>query len=472
MNRTLTQHTIQMKLLLAYVLAGLMIIGLFSACEPEQQEKLAPPNIIFLLTDDQRWDAMGAMGNEQILTPNMDRLAYDGIRFQHAYVTTPICAVSRASIFTGQYARRHGIHGFATDLDSTQWVNSYPYLFRNSGYYTGFLGKYGVGRNLPASEFDFWRGVPGQPDYEHTDSSGNYIHYTKILENQALSFLDSVPESTPFCLSVSFKAPHVQDIDPRQFIYDSAYQNLFTDITIPPPPMREDQYFEAFPAFFKEDNESRRRWKMRFATEEMYQQSVKGYYRLIYGVDVFIGAILEKLEQTGHAENTVIALMGDNGFFLGERGLAGKWYAYDESIHVPLFIYDPRLPAELRGQLIEDIALNIDIAPTLLSLADIPIPASMQGTNLTPLYVGENPQWRKDFLFEHLFEHPRIPKSEGVVSLSEKYFIYPEADPIHEEYYDLVKDPGETTNLINDPEYADDVQQMRNRLDTLINQYQ
>jgi len=167
MNRTLTQHTIQMKLLLAYVLAGLMIIGLFSACEPEQQEKLAPPNIIFLLTDDQRWDAMGAMGNEQILTPNMDRLAYDGIRFQHAYVTTPICAVSRASIFTGQYARRHGIHGFATDLDSTQWVNSYPYLFRNSGYYTGFLGKYGVGRNLPASEFDFWRGVPGQPDYEH-----------------------------------------------------------------------------------------------------------------------------------------------------------------------------------------------------------------------------------------------------------------------------------------------------------------
>ncbi len=463
--------TIQMKPQLL-LFSTLISIILFS-CTPNDPPPPAPPNIIFLLTDDQRWDAMGAMGNEHIKTPNMDRLAYDGIRFQHAYVTTPICAISRASIFSGQYARRHGIHNFAKPFDSTQWQNTYPYLMRKAGYFTGFLGKFGVGRELPAEEFDFWRGVPGQPKYEHTDENGNYIHYTKILENQALTFLDTIPSENPFCLSVSFKAPHVQDTDPRQFLYDSAYQTLFADVTLPPPPMREDEYWERFPEFFKADNESRRRWNMRFADEEMYQRSVKGYYRLIYGVDVFIGAVLEKLEQMGQADNTVIVLLGDNGFFLGERGLAGKWYAYDESIHVPLFIYDPRLPAELRGQLIEPIALNIDIAPTLLSMAGIHVPSSMQGEDLSALYKGNNPEdWRTDFLFEHPFDHPRIPKSEGVVSLTEKYFIYPEVDPIHEEYYDLVKDPQEDNNLIKDPNYAQQIEHIRNRMDTLIQRYQ
>jgi len=455
-------------LLLVVVLFFLTSLSWWIACDTSDP---TPPNIIFLLTDDQRWDAMGVMGNSIIQTPNMDSLAQSGILFQHAYVTTPICAVSRASILSGQYARRHGIWDFSTEFDSAQWKNCYPYLLRQSGYFTGFLGKFGVGDSLPENEFDFWRGVPGQPRYEHVDEAGNYIHYTKILENQAISFLDSIPNDRPFSLSVSFKAPHVQDTDPRQFLYDSAYQHLFADQHMPPPRLGDSMYFERFPEFFKQNNEARRRWQMRFANDSLHQNSIKGYYRLIYGVDVFIGNLLQKLHTKQIADNTVIILMGDNGFFLGERGLAGKWYAYDESIHVPLFIYDPRLPEVQKGQIEHAIALNIDIAPTILSLAQIEVPSTMQGCDLTQFYTGEPKDWRKDFLFEHHFVHPRIPRSEGVVSLSEKYFIYPESQPLYEEYYDLSKDPGEKHNYISHQAYLSHIQKIKNRKEELIQQF-
>ena len=441
---------------------------LFTGCSTSNSP-LTPrtPNIIFLLTDDQRWDALGAAGNPIIQTPQMDKLAQEGVMFSQAFVTTPICAVSRASLLSGQYARRHGIHGFATDFTQDQWSQCYPELLNSAGYHTGFIGKFGVGRNLPDTTFDYWKGIPGQPVYEQTDEEGNYKHLTRILGEQCLEYLDQVPAEQPFCLSVSFKAPHVQDRDPRQFLYDSAFQELFADREIPPAFRGSDSIFEAFPEFFKENNEARSRWEMRFASHELYQHSLKGYYRLIYGVDVVLGNIRKKLEETGRADNTVIVLMGDNGFFLGERGLAGKWYAYDESIHVPLIVYDPRLPTDLKGQKRDEIALNIDLAPTFLQLAGVSIPEGMQGQNLVPLMQNEQTTWREDFLFEHLFEHPKIPKSEGVVSLSEKYFIYPEIEPPHEEYYDLAADPNETNNLVEEEAFREKVEQQRDRLEAL-----
>ncbi|MEM6633366.1 MAG: sulfatase [Bacteroidota bacterium] len=442
-----------------------LVVG--GCTNPDVSPKPQPQNIIFLLTDDQRWDALGAAGNPYIQTPEMDRLAEEGTLFKHAYVTTPICAVSRASILSGQYARRHGIHGFATDFTPIQWANSYPELLRNAGYFTGFIGKFGVGRNLPDTTFNYWRGIPGQPQYEHTDEQGTYKHLTRMLAEQSLEFLDQVPNGQNFCLSISFKAPHVQDRDPRQFLYDSAYIDMFQEVEMPGPINGTDSVFQTFPDFFTQENEARLRWEMRFATEELYQHSIKGYYRLIYGVDVTLGAIRKKLEEKGLAENTVIVLMGDNGFFLGERGLAGKWYAYDESIHVPLLIYDPELPQARRGQQLEPIALNIDLAPTFLSWANLPPPDSMQGKNLRPLLKGEVPKWREDFLFEHLFDHPKIPKSEGVVSLKEKYFVYPEVEPVHEEYYNLAEDARETQNLISSDSYESKVESQRERLEEL-----
>ena len=447
---------------------------LFSCHNDPMSQEPASPNIIFLLTDDQRWDAMGAMGNDLIQTPEMDKLAAAGILFRNAFVTTPICCTSRASILSGQYARKHRINDFRTHFSAEDWQNCYPARFKQGGYYQGFVGKYGVGKKeeFPVSDFDYWQGIPGQPMYEHTDEDGNYVHLTRILGDQCLEFLEGVPAGQPFCLSVSFKAPHVQDQDPRQFLYDSTYIDLFADTEIPPAKLGGDEYFEAFPDFFTANNEARRRWGMRFSTPEKYQASVKGYYRLIYGVDVVIGRIRAQLTKLGLAENTIIILMGDNGFFLGEKGLAGKWYAYEESIRVPLVIYDPRLEETEKGRSVDEIALNIDIAPTILQMAGLEIPSSMHGKSLVPLYSnGGTENWRIDFLFEHEFQHPKIPKSEGVISLTEKYFRYLSPAPAHEEWYDLVADADELRNRVGEEDYSQKVDRSKARLEELIELY-
>lgn len=447
--------------------AGALISATGVSCI-SRSTKAQKPNIIFLLTDDQRWDTMGCMGNTIIKTPNMDALAKDGVLFKNAFVTTSICCVSRASIFLGQYARRHHINDFKTDFSPVQLSQTYPMLLKKNGYQIGFIGKYGVGRNLPVDQYDYWRGIAGQPVYEQKDENGHPKHLTKIMGEQALEFLSGVDRGKPFCLSISFKAPHVQDGDPRQFIYDPAYKDLYKDDTIPVPATADPQYYDAFPEFFKKNNEGRRRWQIRFSTAEKYQESVKSYYRLITGADVVIGKIREALAEQKLDKNTIIILLGDNGFYLGEHGLAGKWFGHEESIRVPLIVYDPRLPSQLRGQKRSEMALNIDIAPTILSLAGAQIPSSMQGRDLMALIKGNARDWRHDFLYEHLFEHPAIPKSVGVVGERFKYLRYFDQNPVYEELYDLKNDPHEEKNLAAEKEYAAVLQKMRTRCDELI----
>lgn len=443
---------------------GIASVNCFS-CDLSKKKK---PNIILLVTDDQRWDTLGAMGNKIIQTPNMDALAKKGVLFTNAFVTTAICCTSRASIFLGQYARRHGILNFSTDFTPEQLDSTYFSLLKNAGYQTGFIGKYGVGRNLPDGSFDYWKGIPGQPKYEHVDKDGKPVHLTKIMGDQALEFLDSASSEKPFCLSISFKAPHVQDSDPRQFIYDPAYEELYKDVTIPKPETGANEYWQKFPEFFTKENEARVRWYKRFATPEMYQRSVKGYYRLITGVDTVVGRIREKLQQVEMENNTVIILVGDNGFYLGDHGMAGKWYGHEESIRVPIVIYDPRLPKNVQGKPRAEIALNIDIAPTMLSLAGLEAPTEMQGSDLYLLIFGATKGWRKDFLYEHLFKHDKIPKSEGVVGGQFKYLRYIEQNPVYEELYDLENDPHETINLADQKEYADQLKKLAQRCDELI----
>jgi len=450
---------------------GAMALGRGIVAAQSRQAKR--PNIIFLLTDDQRWDTMGCMGNRIIQTPNMDDMAAHGVKFINAFVTTSICATSRASIFSGQYARRHGIHDFATPFSDEAWAQTYPSLLKGAGYRLGMIGKYGVGRDkdFHKETFDYWRGIAGQPKYEQKDKDGNPKHLTQIMGEQCIEFLQGCTQDQPFCLSVSFKAPHVQDSDPRQFIYDPAYKDLYKDVQIPVPPTASGSHFQTLPAFLRDDATTARvRWRMRFSTPQEYQESVKGYYRLITGVDVVIGKVRKELQRLGLADNTVIMLLGDNGFFLSEHGFAGKWYGYNESIRVPLLVYDPRLPRSLRGQSREEIALNIDLAPTMLALAGVAIPRGMQGRNLAPLIGGETRPWRIDFLYEHLFVNrpPNaaqnlIPKTEGVVSERYKYLCYIEQEPPYEQLFDLKVDPYEQHNLVGQSNYESTLKALRLR---------
>lgn len=439
---------VKIKLLVMAILMGLLHTRSQNTASLEDR-----PNIIFLLTDDQRWDALGVTGNQIIKTPHLDKLANDGILFNNAYVTTSICAVSRASILTGQYLSRHKINDFETGFSQKALATTYPLLLKKEGYTIGFIGKYGVGNTAthPINEFDFWACTDKeQPDYENIDENGNYIHYTDVVANNISAFLDRT-DNRPFCLSVSFKAPHVQDGDLRQFIPNPRYAHHYEGIEIPVPKTADVNSWEAFPDFFRTDaNIARERWKLRFNTPEKYQESVKNYYRLISGVDEVVGEMIQRLKDQGLDKNTVIIFMGDNGMFLGEHGLAGKWYAYEESIRVPLLIYDPREKG-VHAARVEDIALNIDIAPTIMGLANIKIPESMQGIDLLR-HVRNEVATRPFFFYEHtFFGSPKLPKVQGVISTSLKYTKYIEHN--YEELFDLDKDPYEEHNLVNDSDY-------------------
>jgi arylsulfatase A-like enzyme len=415
------------------------------------------PNIIFLLTDDHRADALGAAGNRYIRTPNLDKLAGEGVRFKNAYVTTSICSVSRASILSGQYMSRHRIDDFAKDFGPEALANTYPMLLKASGYKTGFVGKYGVGNNPPDKEFDFWAcNRSGQPPYEYKRPDGSIIHHTDSLANGIDQFLQKFGTQSPFCLSVSFKAPHELDGSPPTYPVQERFKSMYKDVTVPLPETADPAIWNAFPAFFRTDqNIGRERWKPLFSTPELHQQTVKDYYRLISGVDEVVGKLRQQLETLGIANQTIIIFMGDNGFALGEHGLEGKWFGFEESIRVPMIIYNPINRAK-KGATDERIALNIDIAPTILKLAGLQVPEKMQGIDL----LAKDFPDRKAFFYEHTFMgSPRLPKIEGLVRKDIKYMNFTEHQ--YEQLYDLKKDPLEKKNLAADPRYAKQLETLR-----------
>ena len=419
------------------------------------------PNIIVFVTDDQRWDTMGCVGNPIIQTPNLDRLAQEGVLFMQNFCTTSICMSSRASIFTGMYTRRHQINSFQQPLSPELLAQTYPVLLRKGRYRTGFVGKWGLGGPLPKEDFDYFEGFSGQGQY-FQEINGKNVHLTQLLTERALEFLRGCSREQPFCLSVSFKAPHVQDGHPDPFRYDPIYENLYQDTEIPVPTTASAKHFQALPEFIR-TSEGRVRWERRFATPRLFQKSVKAYYRLITGADAALGKAMAILDQFKLSENTVILWTSDNGFFLGEHGLAGKWLMHEESIRTPLIIRDPRLPSNRRGSRCEEMTLNIDIAPTLLTMAGANVPAAVQGQDLQPLLEGQPIAWRQDFFYEHLFEHARIPKCEGIRTKRWKYIRYIQQEPLYEELYDLEKDPQETQNVVGRKENDAVVASLRKR---------
>lgn len=425
------------------------------------------PNVVFILTDDLRWDALGCTGNELIGTPHIDRLARDGLRLTNMFCTTSICATSRASFLTGQWARRHGVYDFRTPLTPHQLSQTFPLLLRDHGYRIGFVGKWGLGGELPEDAYDFFRGFSGQGRYfAENAEERTTVHLTHRLGDDALDFLATCRTGEPFLLQLSTKAAHVQDGDPWPFQPDPRYASLLRDATVPRPVTATPADFRALPEFLRQ-SEARRRWSTRFATAPMFQKSVKDYYRLIAGVDDVVGRLVERLDQMGVANNTVIIFTSDNGFFLGEHGLAGKWFMREESIRLPLILYDPHLPEHRRGSTISKMALSVDVAPTVLDRCGIEIPQEAQGRSLVPLMRGKEPRWREDFFYEHLFDHPRIPMTEGVRGTRWKYTRYVSVEPIYEELFDLAADPHEQRNLAGRPHVSEKLQALRDRCDEL-----
>lgn len=410
------------------------------------------PNILFMLADDHRWDALGCRGNRIIQSPQLDRLAREGVLFENHFCTTPICCASRASIMLSQYAGTDGIYDFKTPLSPEQVQQTYWGRLKQAGYHIGFIGKFGVGDTMPSQSFDYWKGFPGQGNYFPQGAAGP--HLTHIMRDQASEFLESAPHHRPFCLSISFKAPHVQDEAPQQYLPSEDTLALYEGVTIPPPAGAGPDDIRRFPEALQH-SESRHRWGVRFATPDLYQASVKGYYRLISGIDRAIGSMRETLEKLGLADNTIILYSADHGIFNGEHGLAGKWYGHEESIRIPLIIYDPRLPAHARGQRRRAMTLNIDLNPTVLELANLAPSASAQGRSLVPLLTEDNPNSREVWFIEHHFpDGGWIPSSEGIRTKRWKYLRYTDSAAPFEELYDLDGDPHETNNLAGQAAYA------------------
>jgi arylsulfatase len=426
------------------------------------------PSIVFLLVDDFRYNALGCMGDKIVQTPNIDRLAKEGVLFKNMFVTTSICSVSRATYLTGQWMRRHGIVDFATGITDEAWKHTYPSQLRTAGYHTGFIGKYGVGSpqvtTARGASFDFWRGEPGQAGRFFIEPDDpTRTHKTAKMGNDALTFLTSAPKDKPFSLSISFNAVHARDHEKREYEPDPREEGLYDGIEIPLPKLATNEAFKRLPEFVQK-SEGRRRWEWRFDEPQKAQDILHDYYRLITGVDREVGRILATLEQQKLLENTIVIFAGDNGYALADRGMADKWFAYEEDLRVPLIIRDPRLPQERRGQTVDAMALNVDLAPTMLDLAGIPAPAVMQGRSLKPLLEGTTPNdWRTEFFYEHHTKKDRIPPSEAVRTQRWKYIRWIEPNPLVEELYDLESDPLEEHNLIADVKHADILKELREK---------
>ncbi len=443
--------------------AGVGLIGLGAASAFGKPAKR--PNIIFILTDDQRWDFMSCMGHPYISTPNMDRLAKEGTRFSNMFVTTSLCSPSRASLLTGKYAHTHGVYDNRSEFDSEQ-NKTFPELLQKAGYETAFFGKWHMGGQKERQPgFNRWAALMGQGTYMDpklnidgvwTDNNG---YVTDILNNMALDWMKQKRDA-PFCMYLSHKAAH----DPR--LPAVRHSTLYADGIYTPPASAEDT-MEGKPKWLRD--------KLKPKTfgdhEKKYagmQEGVRKYCRTLAAVDEGIGRILVALEESGELENTVVIFAGDNGYFFGEHGLGDKRKAYDEALRIPFLVRFPEMVKA--GCVVDKMCLNIDLAPTLLDLAGVAVPSTMQGRSYKPLLEGKKPEWREDFLYEYFVDREfpeNTPKIQAVRTERWKYITYPDIDDITE-LYDLKNDPLEMKNLASDPKHAKVVAEMKVRLARLL----
>ncbi len=458
------------------------------------------PNIIFLLTDDQRADALGIAGHPVLETPNLDRLAREGVRFTEAHVVAPVCMPSRTSFMNGQYERVHQI-GFSSPnvLSDAQWERTYPATLRRAGYYVGFVGKIGLQqysfRGRPLEKFDFWRGHDDwarfwPKEFEHLsvyhDSAADMV--TPIMSESVERFLDTAPRDRPFILSVSFSAPHGSisgsmlypdeegatrmtrpaSTHPR-LVDHPVYGGLYRDREIPAPDSFGDDTAKHIPLDVHPREGRMQTYSYSYAGEEVLREHSVRYLQLVHGVDIAVGQLRESLGRRGLADNTVIIFSSDHGLLMGEYAMGGKSVLYDIATRVPLIVYDPRPAAGNRGLEIEELVLSIDVPTTIVSYAGAAVPPSMQGRDLRPLMRDPDLAWRDEIFLESLFLLRTGPFIEAVRTKEWKYVRYFRSEESHyaeedtdfaagtpdfEQLFDLVNDPAEETNLIGEASQA------------------
>ena len=431
------------------------------------------PNIVFFFADDQTSSTLGCYGNPMVQTPNIDSLAADGVRFQNAFVSQPICWVSRTTILTGLTGRSYGTpdNPEQTRADAAQTL--YSDLLREHGYRAGFFGKWHA--KMPrgykaADHFDEFEPIFRNPYYKK-QPDGSLRHETDLIVDRGIDFLRRHPKDKPFALNLWFNACHAEDSDRRpglHFAWPQSAGGLYGDAEMPRPPLDDPAIFEQLPDFLQ-TSITRERFFWRWNTPQKYETNLRAYYRMASGIDTAIGRFMKVLDEVGLADNTIIVYSADNGYHMANRGLAGKWSHFEESLRVPLIICDPRVPTAERGKVTEALALNLDLPSTFLDWAGVAVPDRYQGRSLQPIVAGKPPaDWRSETFHEHFAVRNRIPAWEGLRNEQFKYARY--FDHQHEFLYDLKSDPEELVNLAGDPEHASTLETMRTRTRAVVDQ--
>lgn len=432
----------------------------------------AKPNIVFLFSDDQTARAVGCYGNKDVISPHLDRLARDGVRFTNHYNTTSICMASRSCVMTGLYEYRHGCNFDHGDLERRFFANSYPARLREAGYYTGFAGKIGFvlqGEKFEALAplFDQWAGGPGQTFYETAKNEGiakyaaQYPHCSRAYGAWALDFLKSAKQSgKPFVMSISFKAPHLP------FSPDPADLKLYEGKKFTRPPNYGVENARHLSAQVKTSRAAThyREWV------NDYDNSAANYYALITGVDAAVGMIREGLTREGLADNTVIIFTSDNGYNSGSHGFGDKVIPYEEGSKSPLIIFDPRLHGQHAGAVSEAITANVDMPATIFALAGVPAPAGIDGHNLLPLLAQPTGRVR-DWLPLFNFWGIASAQSLAIVTPEWKYiYWYYGGNGLKptEELFHVGQDRFEMANSATDPSHAATLAQMRKLYDEQV----
>ena len=462
-----------------------------SAKVHKESKNQTPKNVIFILSDDHRYDFMGFMGKVPWLqTPNLDKLAKEGAHLQNAFVTTSLSSPSRASILTGQYTHEHTVVDNSAPLPPN--LTFFPQYLQKKGYQTAFFGKWHMGNDdgRPQPGFHHWESFSGQGTYYNVklNINGTSVSYPKdvycidLLTEHAEEFIEKRNKNKPFFIYLSHKAVH----DP--FAASAKHEGMYKDKPIPYPasynqpssgsistvpskdrfnkPKTDETWYGdgRMPDWVKNQRESWHGVDYCYFGRRSFEEEVRKYCETITSLDESIGNLIKYLEDNNLDENTVIIYMGDNGFSWGEHGLIDKRQFYEESVRVPMLAYCPGLiqPKTKITKMIQ----NIDIAPTILEIAGIKKAPQMRGLSFLPMLTGENvTEWRNKLYYEYYweFDFPQTPTTFGVRTDRYKYIRYHGIWDTNE-FYDLQEDPYEMNNLINAPEHQQMIKELANDL--------
>lgn len=451
---------------------ALLAVTACLALLPVAAHAASRPNMLVIMTDDQRWDALGVVQKEQgdaarfpwFDTPNLDRLAAEGARFRNAFVTLSLCSPSRAAFLTGRYNHANGIVDNKTPLPTD--AVTYASLLREAGYTTGYVGKWHMdGQKGQRPGFDWSASFIGQGRYHdcpvevngQTTETKGWID--DVSTDFALDFLSQQSDEKPFCLVVGYKAAHgprTKDASPERLRGHYANREIAPAVNADARPPYLTDKPEASDKPAPPARQQRRRGR------QVNDLKSPVYFELLKGIDENVGRLLKALEDEKQLDNTIVVFTSDNGYFLGDHGIGDKRAAYDESLRIPLLIRSPGGPA---GWTVDAMTLNIDLAPTLLDYAGVKIPEAMQGRSLRPWLNRTAPnydsRWRTSFFYEY-FAEPQyaVPTNFAVRTENAKLIRYPGHDEWNE-LFDLEADPYEMQNLIGDPQHAN----LRKRLE-------